>query len=66
MGFPLIATDSSGERTWRIDFRSSTLVRIYGYTLGYRHQFAPISADYAKLQMVMGLAGPLITLNFVY
>ena len=33
---------------------------------GYRHQFALIAADYAKLQMGMGLASPLITLSFAY
>jgi hypothetical protein len=38
----------------------------FGYRFGYRHQFALISANYAKLQMVMGLASPLITLSFAY
>jgi hypothetical protein len=38
----------------------------FGYRFGYRHQFALIAADYAKLQMGMGLASPLITLSFAY
>ena len=38
----------------------------FGYKFGYRHQFALISANYAKLQMVMGLAGSLITLDYAY
>ena len=38
----------------------------FGYRFGYRHQFALISANYAKLQMGMGLASPLITLSFAY
>ena len=38
----------------------------FGYRFGYRHQFALISASYAKLQMGMGLAGSLITLTFPY
>ena len=39
---------------------------MFGYTFGYRHQFALISASYAKLQMGMGLASSLITLTFPY
>jgi hypothetical protein len=31
----------------------------FGYRFGYRHQFALIPANYAKLQMVRGLASPL-------
>ena len=38
----------------------------FGYRFGYRHQFALISASYAKLQMGMGLAGSLIMLTFPY
>ena len=38
----------------------------FGYRFGYSHQFALISASYAKLQIVMGLASPLITLSFPY
>jgi hypothetical protein len=38
----------------------------FGYRFGYRHQFALISASYAKLQVGMGLAGSLITLNYAY
>jgi hypothetical protein len=38
----------------------------FGYRFGYRHQFALISANYAKLQMGMGLASSLITLTFPY
>jgi hypothetical protein len=34
--------------------------------LGYRRQFALISASYAKLQRGMDLAGSLITLNHAY
>src|SRR5271165_2163248 len=41
-------------------------VQVLGYTFGYRHQFALLTANYAKLQMVMGLASPLITLSFPY
>jgi hypothetical protein len=41
-------------------------VQVLGYTFGYRHQFALLTANYAKLQMVMGLARPLITLSFPY
>jgi hypothetical protein len=37
-----------------------------GYRFGYRRQFALISASYAKLQVAMGLAGSLITLNYAY
>jgi hypothetical protein len=40
--------------------------KVFGYTFGYRRQFALITASYAKLQMVMGLAGSLITLAFPY
>ena len=38
-------------------------MRIYGYAFGYRHQFALISASYAKLQIGMGIAGSLIRSN---
>ena len=38
----------------------------FGYMFGYRHQFALISANYAKLQMIMELSSSLITLNFPY
>src|SRR6266702_2350896 len=38
----------------------------FGYRFGYRHQFALISATYAKLQVGRGLAGSLITLNYAY
>ena len=38
----------------------------FGYRFGYRHQFALISASYAKLQMGMGLVSSLITLTFPY
>jgi hypothetical protein len=38
--------------------------KVFGYTFGYRHQFALISASYAKLQMGMGLAGSLINAHF--
>ena len=38
----------------------------FGYRFGYRHQFALISANYAKLQTGMGLASPQITLSFAY
>jgi hypothetical protein len=37
-----------------------------GYRFGYRRQFALISANYAKLQVGMGLAGSLITLDYAY
>jgi hypothetical protein len=39
---------------------------IFGYRFGYRHQFALISASYAKLQVRMALASSLITHNFAY
>jgi hypothetical protein len=38
----------------------------FGYRFGYRHQFALISANYAKLQIILGLASSLITLSFAY
>jgi hypothetical protein len=38
----------------------------FGYKFGYRRQFALISASYAKLQVGMGLAGSLITLDCAY
>jgi hypothetical protein len=38
----------------------------FGYRFGYRRQFALISASYAKLQVGMGLAGSLITLDYAY
>jgi hypothetical protein len=38
----------------------------FGYRFGYRHQFALISEDYAKLQVEMGLAGSPLTLIFLY
>lgn len=38
-------------------------MRIYGYTFGYRHQFALIAANYPKLQMIMGLISPLPALK---
>jgi hypothetical protein len=38
----------------------------FGYTFGYRRQFALISEIYAKLQVGMGLAGSLITLTFLF
>ena len=41
-------------------------VQGFGYTFGYRRQFALISASYAKLQMGTGLANLLITLTFPY
>ena len=37
-----------------------------GYRFGYRRQFALISANYAKLQVGMGLAGSLTTLDYAY
>ena len=37
-----------------------------GYRFGYRRQFALIWASYAKLQMGMGLAGSLNTLDYAY
>jgi hypothetical protein len=37
-----------------------------GYRFGYRRQFALISASYAKLQVGMGLASLLITLDYAY
>jgi len=37
-----------------------------GYRFGYRRQFALISASYAKLQVGMGLASSLITLDYAY
>jgi hypothetical protein len=41
--------------------------RVFGYKFGYRRQFALISASYAKLlQVGMGLAGSLITLEYFY
>jgi hypothetical protein len=38
----------------------------FGYTFGYRRQFAPIAANYTKLQVGSGLASSLVTLNFPY
>jgi hypothetical protein len=38
----------------------------FGYRFGYRRQFALISARYAKLQVGMGLAGSLDTLDYAY
>ena len=40
--------------------------RDFGYKFGYRDQFALNTASYAKLQVGMGLAGSVITLNFAY
>jgi hypothetical protein len=38
----------------------------FGCRFGYRRQFALISASYAKLQVGMGLAGSLNTLDYAY
>ena len=38
----------------------------FGYTFWYGRQFALISVSYAKLQVGMGLAGLLITLDYAY
>jgi hypothetical protein len=38
----------------------------FGYTFGYRRQFALITVNYAKLQVGRGLAGSLITLDYAY
>ena len=46
--------------------KSKNYIYDFGYRFGYRHQFALLLANYAKLQMVMGLASPLITLSFPY
>jgi hypothetical protein len=40
--------------------------QVVGYSFGYRRQFALISANYAKLQVGMGLAGSLITPDYAY
>jgi hypothetical protein len=40
--------------------------KVFGYTFGYRYQFALIAPYYAKLQKGIGLASPLITLSFPY
>jgi hypothetical protein len=40
--------------------------KVIGYRFGYRRQFALISANYAKLQVGMGLAGSVITLDYAY
>jgi len=47
-------------------FDEQFLRQYFGYRFGYRHQFALISASYAKLQVGMGLAGLPITLNYAY
>jgi len=49
---------------WRL--RSPNYPRTFGYTFGYRRQFALISSSYAKLQVEMGLASSLITLDYAY
>jgi len=46
--------------------KSKNYIYDFGYRFGYRHQFALLLANYAKLQMVMGLASPLIPLSFPY
>ena len=46
--------------------KSKNYIYDFGYRFGYRHQFALLLANYAKLQMVMSLASPLITLSFPY
>ena len=40
--------------------------KIFGYRFGYRRQLALITAKYAKLQVGMGLAGSLNTLDYAY
>jgi NAD(P)-dependent dehydrogenase (short-subunit alcohol dehydrogenase family) len=40
--------------------------KVFGYTFGYRRQFALISANYAKLLIVLGLARSPITFNIPY
>jgi hypothetical protein len=59
----LLAHDDDEE-----DFSPKKLRRnqYLGYRFGHRRQFALISASYAKLQVGMGLAGTIITLDYAY
>jgi hypothetical protein len=59
----LAAIDSNGENAVT---RWGDSAGFSGSRFGYRRQFALISASCAKLQVGMGLAGSLITLNYAY
>src|ERR1700722_13922708 len=46
--------------------QSTNYSRTFGYTFGYIHQFGQTTANSAKLQVRLGLAGSLITLDYAY
>jgi hypothetical protein len=63
---PLSKAEISQDLCQKRSLEAVNSTAIFGYTFGYRHQFASFTLNYAKLLSSMDLVVSEITLNYAY